>query len=369
MTPMLLSALAAVLAVSAAAAPAEPVGVSTAIAASEARLLAACVPNRPLDAGALLTNAVSRADLETLTSDEARALIDYAVCRELQGAPDGCAALEGLRGGFTGGPLGAASACRAAAAHDRFVVSVLGTGDALGDCRRMFAADGRPPDSTDRACRAVIAAVREGDALKACPALEREKLIGPGDDCADNLASWDGKSGSCKRIKDAEARRECRARAALAAGVRDPAVCAASPACLVLKRNAVAACEGPLNAFTDALCPRLARSAAETKRRLELERTARGREQLKKEAEFARESAAKAKREALVAAKAEAQAKALAAAEAKKAANAAKPQYRKGQPMKRSGDIKDIMEKLEKGVPLPKAKDKDGNGAEEGVRE
>ncbi|MBI3564151.1 MAG: hypothetical protein HY079_03030 [Elusimicrobia bacterium] len=340
--------LASALAASAAVPPA--VGVSTAIAGAEQRLLERCSAPGGLDPAAALADR-SRRDLELVSAGEARDLLAYASCRELQGVRDGCASLEGLVGALSG----AAAHCREIAAHDRFVFAVLRGGDAAGACRAMFEPEGRRGPGVDRGCAAAIAAVRAGDARPACATLKTEKLIGPDEDCESHLSSWSGRSEECGRVKDPEAARDCRERAALVAGLRDRARCRASAACRALEEKAADACAGPAASFARAACARLSKSSAETKRLLTLEEQARQRERQHKAAEARREADARARHEALVKAKAAAQEKIQAEADAKKAKQAIKTQFSKDQPMKQSVDIKEVMKKLEKGEAPPSA--------------
>lgn len=362
MTPTLLLLLAS--AALAAPAPAAkpkpgpgPVGVSTATASAEARLASRCSADGALDVAALLADPVSRRDLETLSSEEARALTDLAACRELQGVGGGCAPLAGLKGPFIGGPLDGAGACRALASHARFVVLVTRGGAAESGCRAMFEADGARGPAVDRGCAAFLSASRAGRPIEACATLKKEGLMRPADDCEANLASWGGSPGACARIADAEAKRDCRERAALVAGLKDPARCPDSPSCLALAQKSPKACEAPSRAFTRGLCARLAKTTAETRRLLEHEREFRRQEGRQRDLESRREAEAKAKTEAQVKARAAAEEKRRAEAEAKKAKQPVKVQFSKGQPMSTSGgDVKEIMRRLEKGLPVEKPK-------------
>lgn len=333
------------------------VGVSTVVAAAQQNLLGRCSPRGVIDAGAALASPAGRRDFELLTFPEVRDLTFYSACRDLQGAADGCAALDGL-----GGAPDAGKSCRAIADNDRFVLLVLRGGDAQGACLKIFAAEGKRGPSAERGCAAGIAAVRGGDALSACSALKREKLLAPGDDCESGLSSWSGKPEACARVKEAAARRECRERAALVAGLREAARCQVSPACRVLSAKEPRACDGLLADFSKGVCARMAKAVAETGRlrahELELHRGERERSA----ADLRKEADVKARLAAAVKAKADAQAKLQAAAEAKKAAQSAKPQFQKGQPMRTSsGDVKEVMKKLEKGIAPPPPKPKPGS--------
>lgn len=314
-------------------------------AAAEQRLHDLCSAQGTIDVGALLASAPGRRDLEPLAFGEVRDLADYSACRDLQSATDGCSALDGLGGRFGGD---GAAACRARAAADRFVFFVVRGGDALGACRDIFKPEGKSGPSVDSGCAAMIKAARAGDVLAACPEARRQNLTGSEEDCRNDLAFWGGTAEACARIKDLPARRECRASAALVAGLRDPARCPASPACRALEAKSPAACSGLRESFSRTLCGRVAKSVdAEARRRAKIEEDRRRNESRLKDAARAKERA-----DAVVKAKAAAAAKAEAAAKAKKAANAGKPQYVKGQPMRRSGDVKDIMDRLEKGLPI-----------------
>ncbi|MBI3565351.1 MAG: hypothetical protein HY079_09165 [Elusimicrobia bacterium] len=354
------TSLSLLIAAAALAAPAPkpgPVGVSTATATAEARLSSRCSADGALDVAALLADPVSRRDLETISSEEARKLVDLASCRELQGVGGGCAPLSGLKGPFVGGPLDAAGACRALAGHARFVVLVVKGGAAEAGCRQMFEADGARGPAVERGCSAFLAASRAGRPLEACATLKKEGLMRPADDCEANLASWSGDGSACARIGDAEARRDCRERAALVTGLRDPARCHDSPACLTLSQKSPKACEAPSRAFGKSLCARLSKTTAESRRLLDQEREFRREEARRRAAESKREADAKSSHEALVKAKADAEAKRRAEAEAKKAKQPVKLQFSKGQPMSSSGgDVKEVMRRLEKGLPVEKPK-------------
>ena len=311
----------------AAAAPAS-VGVSTVVASAQQRMFARCTPQGEIDISSLLSSAPGRSDCEFLTIGEVQDLVAYAACRDLQGATDGCAALGGWVRGSS-----AVAACRMTAINDRFVFQVLRGGDAASLCVKILEAEGKRGPAVGRGCAGAIAAVRAGTPLAVCAALKREKLIGARDDCADTQATWEGNTEACSPIKDAADRLVCREQSALVAGLRDPARCASSPACRVLSARDPRACDGLLVGFSRSVCGRMGKAVAETRRLV------------------AREAEAKKHADAAVKAK------------AKIAAKAAKFQYQKGQPMRRSGNVKNIMERLEKGLPPKPAPVDDGANA------
>jgi hypothetical protein len=204
---------------------------------------------------------------------------------------------------------------------------------------------------------------------------------------------WSDDPGVCDRYGDPDVQRECRGRAALAAGLRDPSRCPASPACRALASKSPAACDGLRNGFSGALCARVAKDLAAEKARLAREPEQRRlaerqiQEQLARRA--AQRSAAAAAEQAKIAADAvraraeaaalreklakqaaaqagkmtaaQAAVKAKAEAEARKAAAAKakierqiKPQFRKGAPMESNPpEAVEIIKALEEGRPLP----------------
>lgn len=377
--------------------------VSSAVVSAANRRFSALCAREKLDVDALLSDPALRSDLEACSVAEGRDLMEYAACRALQGAPGGCSALEGLGGGLRGG----AADCRLAAEEDRFVFAALRGGDALPACRAHLALDGRRGPSVDKECPRMIALVRSEAPRVSCESLQRARLAASPEECEDVRVFWSGEARDCDaHFKDEVSRRFCRARAALAAGAREPAKCASSPFCQALASKFPGACE-PLRAtFSRNLCARVARDIAAEPRRaareLELRRQAEA--QLKeKGARLAAQQAAaaaalKAKAEAADAkAKAELEAekkkvakqaaeqaaksaaaaaavKAKADAEAKKAADAKariakqnKPQFAKGAPMQATPpEASEIIKALEEGRPLPKPKPKPKKAAEEG---
>ncbi|MBI2384841.1 MAG: hypothetical protein HYV14_02390 [Elusimicrobia bacterium] len=371
-------------------------------AAAEAsqRLFARC-SKADFGVDELLADAALRSDLATCSSAEIRDLLDYAACRDLQGAPGGCAALGGIRGWGAQSVAG----CRDTALDDRFIFQTLRNGDALGACRDLFKLDGKSGPAVDRGCAAVIAAVRSGNAASSCAALARERLLEAGERCEDHMIRWAGVPADCGRISDADARHLCRGRASLAAGARSPAQCAASPSCQALAARSPKACDGLKARFTRSLCARVAAEAKGLARGQELrsqaEAEAKAKAAKEAAAQAAAEAARRAKAEAAIAslkaeadsaasraatdlarAKAESEEKAakLAAAEsAKHAKNAEavkaraeaearkalaaelkvrsqpKPQFKKGEPMQaQSPEVTEMLKALQEGRPIPK---------------
>lgn len=387
---LLLAALCAAPA-SAVAANSSPAADIAAVAAANRRLSARCA-REPFGVDELLADAALRADLETCSGDEVPVLIDYAACRTLQGAPGGCSALEGL------GRVakGASAHCLALAADVRFAFLTVRGGDALSACRNSSALEGNRGPSVDKDCAAVIGAVRAGGPKMSCESLLRSKVAASQEACEELRVSWSGEPESCSRYKNEGVRRECSARAALVAGLRDPARCASSPFCQVLVAKSPAAC-APLRAqFSRALCARVAKDLAAEPKRLAQEQERRRKAELKAKektakltaAEDAAAAAVKAKAEAAAAqAKAEAAAsqekvaqsaadqaaksaeaaaavKAKADAEAKKVAKAKaakkeKPQFQKGAPMQTMpAEALAVIKAIEEGRPIPKPKPK-----------
>lgn len=344
----------------------------------------------PFGVDQLLSNAALRSDLATCSADEDRDLMEYAVCRELQGAA-GCAVLEGTKG--------SPAHCRAVGAEARFASAALRDGDAAAACRSMLELDGVRGPSVDKNCATMIKAVRGGIASTPCEDLAREKIISQGDSCEDIKAHWSGAPKDCDRFKDAGVRRECLSRAMLVAGLRNLARCPSSPACQALVAKAAGACDGLRAQFTRSLCGRVAKElAADTA----LDPKQRGQEEARAKEKAAKTTAAaiaksaaavaadqakvdaiaaKAKAESLaeqqkMAKRAVAEAAKLAAAQAvvktKADAEAAKdakakadiakqvkPQFRKGAPMvTEPADAQAILKAVEEGRPLPAPKPK-----------
>lgn len=369
-----------------AAAPAGVTLTTAAVTAANERVSARCA-KAPFDVDGFLAVPAQRADLAPSTVEEQRDLMEYSVCRALQGAA-ACAALEGTKA--------SPAHCSTLAAEARFAREALKGGDALGACRAVMALDNQRGPAVERACGALVQAVRGGGVAGACPALEREGVINAGNTCQDITAMWSGAAKDCDRYKDGSTRRECVSRAALIAGLREPGRCSSSPSCQALSGQA-AACE-PLKAqFTRSLCARAAKDAAaaaalaapqkaqieaaakEKAARTTAAAVAAANARLAAEKAKVEAAAAKAKAEALAEQQkvakraAEESAKARAAlaavqtkaeAEAQKEAKAkaeiakkAKPQFRKGAPMQDTPiEAKEIMKALEEGRPMPKPK-------------
>jgi len=368
-----------------AAAPADAAA-NAAVAAANQRFAARCA-QEPMPVDQLLNDAAFRSDMEYAAGEERLDLADYAACRTLQGAFSGCALLENPGRSAAG----SAERCQTTVAEDRFAFMVLRGGDSIPACRSMLALDNRTGPAVDRECAALTAMVRaEGPALS-CESIKRAR-IGPPESCEDTRVSWSGSAQDCDAFfKDATGKRFCRARAALVAGLRNPAQCAASPFCQALATKWPGACD-PLRAkFSRSLCGRVAKDLAAEKNRLAKEQQLliqRAKEKsdaqaaaaaalrAKAEAALARSKAEAAAAEEKVARKAAAEAAKKAAAEAavkakadieaKKAAEAkakvekkGKPQFRKGEPMQReSPEVLELMKAVEEGRPIPQPKPK-----------
>jgi hypothetical protein len=349
------------------------------------RLSARCTKPQ-FNVDALLADATMRPDLATCTADEGRDLLEYSVCRSLQGAPGACDPLDAAKG--------SSAHCLAVAAEARFAFQTLSAGDALAACRSVMALDNQRGPSVDKSCAALIKAVRAGDVAGSCAVLAQEKIIGPGNTCEDIQAMWSGTSQDCARYKDAGTRRECVARATLLSGLRAPAQCASSPACQALASKSPAACDGPRVQFARSLCARVAKevaaalaleprpvevlakekaakisaaavSAAATtvaaqKAKVEAAAAKAKAEALAEQEKVAKLAAATAAKTAAAAAVVKAKAEAEAKKEAKAKADIAKkdkPQFKKGVPMQtQSVEAKEIMKALEEGRPIPAPK-------------
>ena len=315
------------------------------LAAAQRRLLERCSPQGVLDVSALLGDQAGRQECKLLSFQDNERLAEYAACRDLQGAADGCAVLDGLAGA-----PGAVAACRKTAASARFLFAALRGGDAVGACRAMFSLDGNSAPSVGDGCAALVRAMRAGDPLAACPEAVRAKLAPSTGECRSYLSFWSGTTSPCARLKDAAARRECLANASLAAGLRDPARCS-SAACRALTGDP-AACAGPGLDFSRPLCARMAKAVAGTSR---IEQ--------RRQDEAARQDAAVKRAEAAGARKAAEAARAKAAAQSR-----AKPQFQKGQAMQPPKNIEEIMKRLSKGLPAKtKATPPEDQGGDSGA--
>ncbi len=333
---------------------------SSAVAAEDQRLYARCA-KRPVDADAWLDDASARKDLSALSAGEAQDLLHYSACRTLSGASGGCDRLQGL-----GGPLeGAAAFCRSFEASARMVLLMSrGGGDADAACRSMFGSEGKDSASVDRGCVALLSAVRAGDPLASCPALEKEKLFAPGESCRDVLAFWSGKPAACDSLKDPGNKRECKELASLAAGLRTPKLCAASPVCQALTAKAPASCAALARAFSAGLCARADKAAGArlqadgAQRKAEAQKARLQAEQLRRETSQKEVEA----KDRLEAAK---QAEAKAKVSAKAQAEAARLRFSTGQSMQAMpDDVKENIKRLEKGLPPLPAPIRGGSDAQ-----
>jgi len=394
---LLLAAMFAASGPAVAAEPAKGVVVSTAaVSAANRRFFARCSRDR-FDVDELLSDAALRKDMVTVAADEARELLDYVSCRALQGAAGGCSPLE-----IPGHPYnGDLERCRTFVAQDRFVFNTLRGGDALSSCRGLLELAGKRGPAVDKDCSALIKAVRAGGAKLTCESFRQTKFSVFEESCEDLLIPWSGDPKACDRHTVPDFRRECRARAALAAGLRDPAQCASSPSCQALAAKAPGACDGPRGRFSRMLCARVAKEIAAEQKGLATIRQAELRNKAKVEVTAAAAAASKAKAEAaealtkakmeadkqkaliliearnakaaMKAAATEAAVKAKAEAAAKKEAETAAkiaakpaPQYRKGEPMqKESAESKAFLKAISEGRPVAPSKPK--KKAEEGA--
>ncbi len=353
--------------------------------AANQRLSARCAKPQ-FNVDELLADTALRPDLATCTAEEGRDLLEYSVCRALQGAPAGCAPLDAAKG--------SSAHCLTIAAEARFAFQTLTGGDALPACRSLLKLDGDRGASDDKDCAAMIAAVRTGGGKLSCESLKRAKLVIPQDSCDDIMIFWSGSAQECDRYKDGGARRECLSRAALVAGLRDPAQCASSPACQALTAKSQGACDGLRAQVGRSLCARVgkevaaalalvprpvevlakeksakisaaavaAAAAAVAAQKAKVEATAAKAkaESLASQEKVARMAAAQNVKTAaasdVVRAKAEAEAKKDAKAKAD-IAKKEKPQFKKGAPMQTVPvEAKAIMKALEEGRPIPTPK-------------
>lgn len=269
---------------------------SAAFTAAVERLAGRCAQS-PLPVDALLSDKAFRADLALSGTEDRYDLLFYSACRSFQGDADGCAPLEGLGASF-------APVCKHIVAEGRLVFSVL-RGDALSACRIRLGFDGKSGASVERGCAALIKAIRAGDAASACPALAAEKLVEPGESCPDSMIYWKGAPAQCDAYKDAGSRLFCRENAALAAGLRDPSRCAASPACLALAKKSPKPCEAARARYAGSLCARVARDLAEVRKQQALDRDRLRQGEAAFKAKAAKEAEAKAAAAAAQRAKAE----------------------------------------------------------------
>jgi hypothetical protein len=318
----------------ASAAPAAPASTS---AVAEAPLFPRC-RDGALDVDALVAD---RAGLQAAASVPLSEIPDYLACRGLAAARPSCPALEGLTGGLSD----AAASCRDLEWEAKFVHAILRRGDAVGLCRGRF--PGGSPDALNATCASLIESARSGRPEDVCAAylsagVGREKDTKA---CASRMSYWTGKPESCDALSEAVQRDRCRQLAALVAGLRGAKSCAASPLCSALEKGDSAACAPLKAALSRRVC---ARAESEARRRARQKQ-----EDLKKaqaeKAEAARRERAKAK-------------------EAK--ANASrKPQFQRGQPMKTSTSVTDVMKKLSRGekveAPKPAAGEEDGGGSDD----
>lgn len=379
------------------------VAVSSAAAEAAVQRLAARCAQSPVPVDALLADASFRADLALSATEDRYDLLFYSACRSFQGDADGCAALEGLGASF-------APVCRHIVAEGKLVHAVL-RGDALGACKARLRFDGKSGPSVERGCAALIKAIRAGDAASACPALAAEKLVEPGESCPESMIYWKGAPQQCDAYKETGSRLFCRENAELAAGLRDPAKCAASPACLAFAKSSPKPCDAARTRYSVSLCARVARDLAAARKRQALEQERLRQDEIAFKAKAAKEAEAKtaaaaaqrAKAEAALArSKAEAERAAVQAAadiarakaaseekasklaaaeaarkakdaeavkakaevEARKAAVAQlkvqsqkKPQFRKGEPMQTdSPEAAAVQKAIEEGRPVPQPK-------------
>lgn len=381
---LLFSALLAVPAV-AADSPRVVVLSTQAHTAANQRLAARCTKPQ-FNVDELLADAALRPDLATCTAEEGRDLLEYSVCRALQGAPAACAPLDAAKG--------SSAHCLTIAAEARFAFQTLSGADALPACRSLLQLDGKRGASDDKDCAAMIAAVRDGGSKLSCESLKRAKLVIPQDSCDDIGVFWSGAAQDCERYKDAGVRRECLSRAALVAGLRDPARCASSPACLALSAKSQVACDGLRAQVGRSLCARVGKEVAaalalvprpvevlakEKAAKISAAAVAAAAAAVAAEKAKVEAAAAKAKAESLASqekvakmaaaqnvktAAAAAVVRTKAEAEAKKDAKAKadiakkdKPQFKKGVPMQTVPvEAKAIMKALEEGRPIPTPK-------------
>lgn len=303
--------------------------------AAEKAMLQRCSKGA-FDIDAVLADPAARKNLSFLTFEEAMDLTLYGTCRSMTGAADACASLAGLDGWSKDIDVN----CRKLEFTFRMASVAVRGGDSAAACRELSAGmNEKERGPAARACALIIKAVRAGDVYKACPEMEKQGFIAR-NECRENLACWTGKPQACSAIKDRFTKRQCLETAALLAGLRDPARCAASPFCLSLEKRSPSACDGLRRSFAAALCGRQDKVLAEKVKQLQLQQRA------------AKE------REAHAAAQAAADAKLAASAARRKAAREAalkgdaKSQFKEGQPMKgHPKEVQEMMDRIEKGLP------------------
>lgn len=305
---------------------AAPVAVSSAAAAVESPLLPRCRAGT-LDVDALV---LDRAGLSAAEAVPLLELPGYLACRGLASARPSCPALDGLSGGLSD----AAGSCRDLEWEAKFLHAILRGGDAAALCRGRFA--GRPPAAANALCASIIKAASSRSPGEVCAAYLSAGVGSEKDaeGCRKRMSYLTGKAESCGVLGDSAQRERCGQMAALTAGLRDAKACAASPLCGVLEKGDGAAC-APLKA---ALAKRICAQAESAAGRAEGQRLEDGKK-LKAETEEAlRRKAAKEK-------------------EAKAAARR-KPQFEKGQAMKTTGSVVEIMKKVGRGEKIEAAKHK-----------
>lgn len=291
-------------------------------------LFARC-SKKTIDVDALLTDPGTRKYLSALPHEEAVEMTLYSACRSATGTADGCAALEGLGGKFEG----ADNSCRKLESKIHMAQVALRKGDEAAFCQAFATGKDKKAAKAGPACSLIISAVRAGDALQACPALEKQGFIGQGDSCQEDLAFWKGDPKACAPIKEMFSRRECEESASLVAGLRKPEQCATSPFCQSLEKKSPAACNSLRKSIAATLCARAEEAEADLLKR----RTT-------KEDHIRMQAEAQAKiTEEIAARKAKFQAD-----EMKKN----KTQFQEGQPMKgHSKEVQAVMDRIEKGLP------------------
>lgn len=287
------------------------------------------------DAFALAGDPSRRHMLDGLEQAGVGALARHAACLSALGPDAACSKLD----------KEAAAECELQLGENRFIFAVL-RGDGQAACVASLTAEGRARDAAEKGCRTFLAAVKGGDATKACGELRGLGLLGKDASCAEEFGWWSGSRGGCATIADAWGRSWCQQRADFALGLRNPAKCEASPECKAFTQKSAQACARTRVLATKAVCAWAQGTSGklitiETKRREAMKAAETGEAvRRKKEAESLRvKEAADRKKE-----------------------RPQREQFAPNEPMKKTPDeLKEFIKAIEEGRPPPKLKPKSGD--------
>mgnify|MGYP001585360660 FL=1 len=278
---------------------------------------------------------------------------DYVACRALQGASDGCESLEHFG-------KKRANVCRIAVLTDLLLYQIWRDGDAPTACRKLMEVEGVRGPSLEKGCAALIRGVRGIDVAASCVVLKREFPFDSQEQCEPLLKAWSGEISACKG-GNKDYLRSCRAQAALVAGLRDPARCAASPSCQALIAKSPGACDGLREQVSRALCAGVAKNLAAEQQRLAQEIRKEDIRKAEMRQEEMRQAEIRSRKELQKKIADEAAARAAAAAKIAKE----KPQFRKGEPMETTDPhVLERIKAIEEGRPIPIPKPEPKMGTE-----